>query len=583
MVGAAPASSARSKVPVASTRSSFERMVFLDELLRLQTNGALPTDTVIICCGGKEVHAHALTLGAMSPVLLAALQPDRFKEGQTRELDLSWADADHVEFAITFAFAKDADHITGENAMALLHLANRLDFEELRAACETTLCSLLTSDNAGEILQCAEQCNCVALADEARTVRDDPDISQTVSALMAQRHEVTRKIERNKKQRQENEREKQTFQRELNNLTERINFEAEKAFKEASSKREAEAADDAVEAAPSYPHAVGRTLVVMPSSSKRRKKDQKSNAEAALQFATLGDAIGAARRGDLISLPPGDHYFYDTAVKEAWQISKSLQIVGSGPETVLRDEGDTWESMMQVSGGADVRLANLSIDGTKIACEGVVVVKEESCVWLDACELKIHEGGIYVRRNSSAVLTGCTIKGGMNSAIQIDPQANRAVIVGCSISGCSTGSEHSDNYSPHWLPGDCGAIEVSAHGWGKEQRSVEEDNGFRFSRPVDEQARVKLEVRRTSIVSCFGHALSYRTEYRYQRRSAEFIYCEKIRHFTWPGQAEFILCDNILTSNCLAILGEPDAAGANADELILNCRPIGDDRPDFEE
>ncbi|KAH8065680.1 hypothetical protein JL722_56 [Aureococcus anophagefferens] len=437
-------------------------MVFLDALRRLQTSGALPTDTVITCNGGKKVHAHALTLGAMSPVLLAALRPDRFKEGADGELDLSWADAEHVEFAIAFAFAKHAHKITGENAMALLHLANRLDFEELRAACEMTLGSLLTSDNAGEILQCAEQCNCVALADEARDVRDDPDISQTVSALVKQRHEVTRKIERNKKQRQENEREKHGLQLELKNLTDRINFEAEKAFKEASSKREAEAADDAVEAAPSYPHAVGRTLVVMPSSSKRRKTEQKQAAEAALQFATLGDAIGAARRGDLISLPPGDHSFYETTVTDTpWKISKSLQIVGSGPATVLRDEA---LSMMEVSSGADVRLANLSIDGTKIELEGVVVVKEESCVWLDACELKIHESGIEVHRNSSAVLTGCTIKGGISSAIQIDPQANRVVIVGCSISGCSTGEEHSDNHSPYWLPGDCGAIEVSAHG-----------------------------------------------------------------------------------------------------------------------
>ena len=555
-------------------------MVFLDALRRLQTNGALPTDTVITCNGGKKVHAHALTLGAMSPVLLAALRPDRFKEGADGELDLSWADAEHVEFAIAFAFAKDADLITGENAMALLHLANRLDFEELRAACEKTLCSLLTSDNAGEIFECAEQCNCVALADEARVVRDDPDIHQTVSALVKQRHEVTRKIERNEKRRLENAREKHGLQRELKNLTDRINFEAEKAFQEASSNRAAEAVDDAAEAAPPYPHAVGRTLVVMPSSPKRLKKKQKKAAEALLHFVTLGDAIGAARRGDLISLPPGDHNFWDTKVEDAWSISKSLQIVGSGPATVLDDEGGT---LMRVSGGADVRLANLSIrfiNRLHPEDEGLITVKGSSSVWLDACELKIHDEGIHVHRDSSAVLTGCTIKGGASSALQIDPQANRVVIAECSISGCSAGTKDDDDCSPYLVPGDCGAIEVSAHGWAAEQRSVgpPEHLHHLYPRPDVEHARVKLEVRRTSIVSCFGHALSYRPEYTYYSRYTG----SETRHFTWPDQAECIMCENnTFTANCLAILDERDAMGANANELILNCRPIGHERPSY--
>ena len=101
-------------------------MVFLDALRRLQTSGALPTDTVITCNGGKKVHAHALTLGAMSPVLLAALRPDRFKEGQTRELDLTWADAEHVEFAELLELAELvelADRTEGTQRMERTALA----------------------------------------------------------------------------------------------------------------------------------------------------------------------------------------------------------------------------------------------------------------------------------------------------------------------------------------------------------------------------------------------------------------------------------------------------------------------------
>ena len=203
--------------------------------------------------------------------------------------------------------------------------------------------------------------------------------------------------------------------------------------------------------------------------------------------------------------------------------------------------------------------------------------------WLDACELKIHDEGIHVHRDSSAVLTGCTIKGGASSALQIDPQANRVVIAECSISGCSAGSKDDDDCSPYLVPGDCGAIEVSAHGWVAEQRSVEEPEHryHLYPRPVVEQARVKLEVRRTSIVSCFGHALSYRTEYTYRRVDSRYP-CSETRHFTWPDQAEFIMCENnTFTANCLAILDERDATGANADELILNRRPIGGERPSY--
>ena len=42
------------------------------------------------------------------------------------------------------------------------------------------------------------------------------------------------------------------------------------------------------------------------------------------------------------------------------------------------------------------------------------------------------------------------------------------------------------------------------------------------------------------------------------------------------------MCENnTFTANCLAILDERDAMGANANELILNCRPIGEERPSY--
>ena len=534
-------------------------MVFLDELLRLQTNGALPTDTVITCCGGKEVHAHALTLGAMSPVLLAALRPDRFKEGQSRELDLSWADAEHVEFAIAFAFAKDADLITGENAMALLHLANRLDFEELHNICEAALCSLLTSDNAGEIFECAEQCNCPELAEDARAVRDDPAISQTVSILMERRREVTREIERLKTRQKANERAEKGLQYEMKNLTDRIDFETEKAFKEASLVSSSRDESDSAEATPSYPHAVGRTLVVTPESPKKKKKS------AALQFETLGAAIDASRSGDLITLPPGKHSFWDDDLFELkgaggawnwWEISKSLQIVGSGPSTALCEEEG--EEMIKIFGGADVRLANLCIDGKRIL-DSIVKVETGSCVWLDACEFQLHRGGIDVSCNSSAVLTGCTFRGGDSMAVRVDPQAKRVIVLDSCISRCGAGSEpYRHGGDPWWLPGDAGAIEVSASGMGARQRK-------------EEQASVKLEVRRTKIISCFGHALSYRTDYEWNGRSTGKL--------VWPGQAEITLSDNTIKSNGLAIPGAAD--DANAEAFHLNSQPIGDDRPGF--
>ena len=557
-------------------------MVFLDALRRLQTNGALPTDTVITCNGGKKVHAHALTLGAMSPVLLAALRPDRFKEGADGELDLSWADAEHVEFAIAFAFAKDADLITGENAMALLHLANRLDFEELRAACEKTLCSLLTSDNAGEILECAEQCNCVALADEARDVRDDRGDGRTISALVKQRRELTQRHDKLLARTKELQRDKYMLKKRLNDLGERIDFETEKAFKEASQARASssrETADDGAEAAPTYPHAVGRTLVVAPSPQPKKQKA----ADGALRYDTLGDAIVAARSGDLISLPPGQHEFDAADGDHGYIFKKSVQIVGAGPATVLGEEALIF---LALRGRVNVRLANLSIDAREGGDAGASIdVEQGSGVWLDACELRMRSA-IRVHKDSTAVLTNCTVRGCESSAVQIDPQAKCVVVLDCCISGCSAGSilyDDCEELCPFYVPGDAGAIEVSAKGFLPIKRNDEPPRPH--YEPIDEPS-VKLTVRRTTIASNFGHALTLRMDYtklrmikhwngvlRKESSEAEFI---------WPGKAEVTLRDNILTSNDLAF---PDDAslptGADAEVLMLNRRLIGNERPDW--
>ena len=318
---------------------------------------------------------------------------------------------------------------------------------------------------------------------------------------------------------------------------------------------------------------------------KRNWKEQQNTAGAALQFETFGYAMRAARPGDVISLPPGEHdlgIYCDSDEDELsshccevkhWKLCKSLQIVGSGPATVLRDYNT--DAGIGVTGGADLRLANLSIAGDRMEDgQGVVTVRDGSCVWLDACELAIQWlPGIAVHRNSSAVLTGCTFRGGKASAVKVDPQAKRVAIVDCAITGCGEGFEPSSAplriYEVRCLPGDVGAIEVSASGWDPVQRS-------------DLQACVKLIIRRTDIVSCFGHALSYRTGFFHKREHQQRYYGGS-RHeqsvFSWPGQVEFSLDDNTFAANGLAI---PDAADdANAEAFHRNSHDWGYEGDDY--
>jgi len=410
-------------------------MELLQEVKRLRQIGEVPTDATLVCEGGDRVETYHILCAAVSPVLRAALEPSRFKEGDTRTVVLDWARASLLERMFAFACGDGGGTLSGDDAMALLPLADRLDYRSMRTVCETTLSALLTSDNAADIQACARACGCPTLAAKAQAVANDPEFVPVVRSLMDSKRELEGAHDDLLRRIAELQREARAIKDKVKDVAGRITFESEKAFLEAEEARSCAAAtsgESPPESGEGYPHAALRTLKVA-ASTPQKKRSKDSKATAGLVFEDLSAALAASKPGDIIELPPGTH-----EISEDEDVIKySLQIVGMGDGVVLAWEAET---MITVK-AADVRIANLKIDGARVSSEGLVRVEDGGRVWLDECNIAIKDGRVSVHKDSSATLTRCTLRGGQGSAIEIDPQAKAVLVKDCSITGSGAGDD----------------------------------------------------------------------------------------------------------------------------------------------
>jgi len=280
------------------------------------------------------------------------------------------------------------------------------------------------------------------------------------------------------------------------------------------------------------------------ASTPHKKRSKDSKATAGLVFEDLSAALAASKPGDIIELPPGTH-----EISEDEDVIKySLQIVGMGDGVVLAWEAET---MITVK-AADVRIANLKIDGARVSSEGLVRVEDGGRVWLDECNIAIKDGRVSVHKDSSATLTRCTLRGGQGPAIEIDPQAKAVLVKDCSITGSGAGD---DGPEPWYVPGETGAVEISASQFGNKSRT-------------SSAACVHLTIRGTTIVSCFGPAVTYRTNY-HGKEHRQFY------HFQWPGSTKVAMEGNTFKSNGVAL---PPGSAPEGEEIVHNEHPEDHDR-----
>lgn len=606
----------------------------LREMGRLRRSGAVPADTTLLCANNVKISAHSLLCSAISPVLRAALDPNAgYKEAHDRAIRLEWAPADHIEKMFDFACdcnpaggrslcgrgSEGGFEVTADDAIDLLPLADRLDYQHLKTACQSKLLSVLTTDNAQNILNCAEACNCRDLADRARSILATLDIftsggaaPEVVRSLLHGKNGLVQRRNEIKDAISTSEKKLEVTEGEIGDVQGKIEYEIEKAFQEASA-----ITSDRNDIDTAYPHEVKRTLRVVAMKQgkspwvlgdnkdgtecnndessvysdfiretpdghygKRSAKKQRKSLPSGY-YKSLFDAVKAAQSGDMIELESGVHEWcnelprrqivapsYD---KSLGVIRKSLQIVGAADDVTV-SIGPKWDKCPFLVSGADFRIANAMI------CSGIlstfkhvsrfdrhravsvgVEIKEHGRLWIEDCAIvlgnEFESSNISVCQGSSAVLQRCSIRGGQQSALVIDPEADNVLVADCGISG-SASSDPTDS-SRTYVPGEAGAVEI---------RVI--DSGLSSPNPS-----VKLMVRGSTITSCYGPGMSYRTDY-YVRELGGWQVSGQ-RHHSWPGSAMVTLDGNIVRGNGLAL---PPKSVLDGEVLYHNEHPQRYDR-----
>jgi len=100
---------------------------------------------VIINCNGKVFNCHKFILGARSPVFNAMFQAD-MKEGNAREVNIDNLDPKVLGDMLQFIYTGKIPN-TDEFMKDLLEAANYYQLEQLKIACEESLCLILQSNN----------------------------------------------------------------------------------------------------------------------------------------------------------------------------------------------------------------------------------------------------------------------------------------------------------------------------------------------------------------------------------------------------------------------------------------------------
>ena len=97
----------------------------------------------------KEMAAHAAILASASPVMAAMFEPGKFKEGQSRIVEITDIEPEVFQQFLRFVYTGNAPLMKEDSvAEQLLIAANKYQMDKMKAECEDTLIDKITLDNA---------------------------------------------------------------------------------------------------------------------------------------------------------------------------------------------------------------------------------------------------------------------------------------------------------------------------------------------------------------------------------------------------------------------------------------------------
>jgi speckle-type POZ protein len=97
----------------------------------------------------KEMAAHAAILASASPVMAAMFEPKKFREGQSRTVEITDIEPEVFQQLLRYAYTGNAPLMREDSiAEQLLIAANKYQMDKMKAECERTLIGKITLDNA---------------------------------------------------------------------------------------------------------------------------------------------------------------------------------------------------------------------------------------------------------------------------------------------------------------------------------------------------------------------------------------------------------------------------------------------------
>jgi speckle-type POZ protein len=101
----------------------------------------------------KEFAAHAAILASASPVMAAMFEPGKFKEGQSRTVEITDIEPEVFQQMLRYVYTGNAPLMQKDSiAEQLLIAANKYQMDKMKAECEDTLIWNLTLNNAIKFL-----------------------------------------------------------------------------------------------------------------------------------------------------------------------------------------------------------------------------------------------------------------------------------------------------------------------------------------------------------------------------------------------------------------------------------------------
>ena len=522
----------------------------LSNLVEVVDSGDVPTDVLLVAAGGVKVGAHSLICASISPVLRAALVGS-FRESTSKEINLDHASATTIKKMLSFAIGSmNPDKLSGDDAMDLVLLADRLNYEALHSVCESILLSLLTSNNAADLLACASECNCGDLAQMSKTILDLGSVSDSTRVLVDEKCKLNAQRKKLAKENDEAREALDGVEAKIRDLDTQIDHEVEEVYRRATTNRSHDMICQSPEADhPPYPHSPGRTLTVVAlppvewnlvSKEERDAERKKYESFQPLLFESLDSALAASLPSDKIMLTKGTHYLCVPMGEESG-IKKSVQIIGLEKKGVMLQSPGLGRSASLAVEGADVSIKNIVFH----QAEKSAVAVRQGKLWLENCKIESSQSseradrpsvaGVVIARGSSAYIRHCEIGSTSGSAVLVHPMANAVSISDCTFRGSGCGNEGGGPYEL-LAPGEAGAVEICDFPYIGE----EGDGHDRFG--GDMPAEVKLMLLGTNIISCFGPALSYRTRQSMNPR----------RNFSFPGKSSVVMKGCVFQNICLA-------------------------------